>query len=167
MQTKDELEAFYANEDPWEYKVNPYDAVRKQRILEAVQHKQFHSALDIGAGEGFITKDLPANYLYAIELSDTAAARLPDNIQRISEPKRKYSLIVASGVLYQQYDNKTILDWIRAHAGGIVVTCNIHGWEINDLPRSKLVSESYFPYRQYIQHLVVYDFTPQHRAKAE
>lgn len=154
MQTKKELENWYLKEDPWEYKTNPYDILRKTRILENC--KPAKRALDIGAGEGWITKDLPAKEIHGLELSDIATTRFPENVTRALEPEGDYDLVIATGVLYQQYDWEQIHTWIKYHAVKQIVTCNIMDWEIPLLLEKQVHTEE-FPYRQYTQKLRVYD----------
>jgi hypothetical protein len=163
MQSKNDLEKFYESIDPWGYQDNPDDIKRKEIILSECKGN-FSSALDIGAGEGWITKDLPANKIFALELSDNACSRLPDNVKRVSKPEGKYDLIIATGVLYKEYDYEELNRIINDHAGGLVVTCNIKPLEINNI-KLTLIKEYDFPYREYIEHLAVYEVppTPQHR----
>ena len=156
-----QIEDWYKTEDPWGYKTNPDDIERKARILNAIpkRFRKYKKALDIGAGEGWITQDLPAKEIYGYELSDTASLRFPDNVQRVQTLEGEYDLIIATGVLYAHYNAKEFLDAIRRCATGIVVTSNIKSWEVNDLPKDKLIAESEFKYRDYIQHLCTYDFS--------
>lgn len=158
MQSKQELEDWYNTPDPWGYYSNEHDQRRKDIILDiAKQHgKTYKKALDIGAGEGFITKDLPAKTIHAIEISDEAAKRLPSSVKRVDKPQGFYDLIICTGVLYKQYNYKQITDWIKNHASGIVITSNIKSWEINELPVDKQIEELEFPYREYTQKLRVY-----------
>lgn len=165
MQSKSELESWYSNVDPWGYKTNKEDAKRKARILSwADFHGHFNRALDIGCGEGFITKDIPAESIEGIEVSDQAASRLPPNIKRVQEPTGKYDLILCTGMMYRQYDNALFTKWIMEHAGGIVILSNIKTWEVNNLPPEKQIYEEEYTYREYIQKLRIYDFSSsQHR----
>lgn len=161
MQSKYELEQWYEKKDPWGYEKNPDDKFRKDLILTAVKGK-YERALDIGAGEGWITKDLPAKEIHAIELSDEASKRFPDTITRIFEPKGTYDLIIACGVLYEQYDWKQMLKWIEESATDTVLTCNILSWEMGlpNLPDFNMVYETTFPYRDYKEHLCLYRYHP-------
>lgn len=160
---KEKLEKFYTKNDPWGYETNPEDKKRKEIILKELgkytPDHGFKRVLDIGAGEGWLTKDLPGHEIYGYEISDKAASRFPDNVKRIKDEDlkdQKFDLIIATGVFYKQYDYKKMLDMIMKYANGIVLTCNIKDWEINDLPFK--TSEMYFPYRQYVEHLAIYDF---------
>lgn len=160
-QSKEDLEDFYSTTDPWNYKTNSDDQARKQAILDALTpFAPFKRALDIGAGEGFITKDLPALEIEAIEISDTAAERLPSNVKRVKEPTGEYDLIICTGMLYEQYDYEQFIDWMKKHANGIILTCNIKDWEINPLSGDALVHQYEFPYRTYKQILKVYKWSP-------
>jgi hypothetical protein len=97
MQSKEELENWYLREDPWNYKTTEDDYFRKEKILSLL--KKYDKALDIGCGEGFITKDLPANEIFGIELSDNASLRLPSNITRLIQPVDTYDLVMTTGTL--------------------------------------------------------------------
>lgn len=157
VQSKQSLEEWYKDPDPWGYETNPDDIARKQKILDILaEHGPYFRALDIGCGEGWITKDLPSPEIHGIERSDAAAERLPDNVTRLHEPYGTYDLIVCTGVLYKQYDWRQITEWIKNSARGIVLTSNIKSWEINELPADKQIFETEFPYRDYIQKLRVY-----------
>lgn len=158
-QTKESLEEFYLASDPWGVEESSDDKIRKQFILAALKRypEKFFKALDIGCGEGFITKDLPANRKYGIEISDNAASRLPLGVHRIEKPKGQYDLVVATGVLYKQYDWEQFHLWIKTHACKVVLTCSIKDWEVNNLPEDKIVYMTTFPYRDYQQILRVYE----------
>jgi hypothetical protein len=163
MQSKEILEQFYESIDPWGYQSNQDDFIRKDNILAEIKGK-FKRALDIGAGEGWITQDLPAKEIYALEISDNASKRLPSNVTRITELDGKYDLIIATGVLYKEYDYEELNRIINEHASGIVVTCNIKPLEINKITLP-LIKEFDFPYREYVEHLAIYEVPPptQHR----
>lgn len=157
MQQKSELENWYGEPDPWNYKNNPDDIKRKKTILQVLDsYPSFTKALDIGCGEGWITQDIPAKEIHGIELSDNAAERLPKNVKRVSEPEGKYDLIICTGMLYKQYDYRKFLDWIKNHANGVVLTSNIKQWQINDLPNEYLIHQEDFPYREYVQNMRLY-----------
>lgn len=160
MQTKQELEAWYAKKDPWGYKNNPDDTARKKRLLSLLK-KRYDRALDIGCGEGWITQSLPADAIFGLETSDSAAERFPSNVTRIDAPEGKYDLVVATGVLYSQYNWRQMLDWIKNHASGTILLSNIKDWErpevaeLNEIANMRFSDE--YPYRQYTQKLRLYD----------
>ena len=120
-ETKESINNFYKKEDPWGFKTNPHDLERKLIIIEKSIHfckkclgkERYKNALEIGAGEGWITKDLPADNLYGYEISEVAKSRWPGNIKEF-DPSIKYDLIIAPGVLYQQYDYNSFLNMINS-----------------------------------------------------
>lgn len=169
------MERFYKTKDPWGYETHPDDLYRKMRILNVLSENVprgtmvFEKALDIGCGEGWITKDLPAREIYGYDLSDTAMSRLPENVVSIGEEfsEQKFDLVIATGVLYKQYDYEWIQEMIRKVATGIVLTCNIKSWEHNNLPN--LIYQDEFKYREkFTERLAIYDLSAaQHREKPE
>jgi 2-polyprenyl-3-methyl-5-hydroxy-6-metoxy-1,4-benzoquinol methylase len=176
MQTKEELEDWYRNEDPWAYKNNPEDIRRKQKILEAIPgwHKngfprKYKKALDLGCGEGWITQDLPAKEIHGYDLSEMALSRLPRNVVPVYSldllRRTKYDLIIATGVLYAHYDYKPLISAIKKHASGIVVLCNIDTWEVPEVKMLKnQIHEETFRYREFNELIRVYDYSAQYRA---
>lgn len=166
MQSKEELEKWHLIKDPWGYENNPDDAYRKEVILSILQYNRpfytkYQTALDIGAGEGWITKDIPAIEIDAIEISDNAAARFPVNVSRVTEPKGHYDLVITTGTLYKQYDNKQILQWIKESKPKTLLIAGIEDWLV-DLPFGEPIKEIKFPYREYIQVIKLYAFTAQY-----
>tara|TARA_B100002019_G_C21244301_1_gene587432 strand:- start:1263 stop:1778 length:516 start_codon:yes stop_codon:yes gene_type:complete len=163
-ETKQKLEKFYEKQDPWGFETHPDDAKRKEIIIEKAIHfckkrmgkKVYDKALELGAGEGWITKDLPAKNVYGYEISDVAKSRWPSNVMEFDE-KIKYDLIIAPGVLYPQYDYMSFIDLIKKHSCGIVITINILNWEIN--PLTGQIYDLEFPYREYIEKFRVYDYS--------
>lgn len=165
-QSKQEIERFYNKEDPWGFETNPDDAKRKEIIIEKCKHfchermnkEVYENALEIGAGEGWITKDLPAKNVYGYEISDLAKSRWPSNVLDFDQ-NIKYDLIIAPGVLYPQYDYVSFINMIKKYSCGIVITINILNWEINNL--TDQIYDLEFTYRQYIEKLRVYDYSPE------
>lgn len=170
MMTFQNDEKRYQTPDPWGYQTNPDDIKRKEIILKCLTDldKCFHRALDIGAGEGWITKDLPAWEIFGLEESDTAAARFPQNVIRVEKPQGMYDLIIATGVLYGHYDWRRLLNYIMCHASGIVLTCHLEKVEVPEVARiPNQIYETKFSYRGEVEKLRIYDFTTQHREKIE
>jgi hypothetical protein len=161
MQSKKEIDDSYKDGSPWDYETNPEDAKRKKIILSRLdKYGPFMRALDLGCGQCFITRDLPANEIFGYELSDNAASRFPSNVKRVLTPEHGYDLVVATGVFYDHYDYQTILRLVKKHASQIFLTCNIKEWEVPELNEfnSKVIHEEFFPYRDYTQHLRIIDF---------
>lgn len=165
MQDPKEIEQSYQNKvDPWGYKTNPDDAMRKQKLLDIIKKYsmgvRFDRALDIGAGEGWITQDLPADEIYGYEISDTAASRFPKNVNRAMRAEGKYDLIIATGVMYGHYDHEGFVEMIMGHASDLIVLVNIKDWEMPSVSRiHKIADEVYteeFPYRKFTEKLRVF-----------
>ncbi len=160
MQSKEDLERFYETPDPWGYETNDADEFRKYEILRALKlYGPFERALDVGCGEGFITKDLPAKHIYGHDLSESAMARLPMNVTATTTPYGGFDLVVATGVLYQQYDAPTMIEMIERCASDIILTCHIKAWEINLELYGASVEEIYtieFPYREFTEVLRIF-----------
>lgn len=153
-QTKEDLEAWWLTPDAWGYREHPDDIRRKSIIVSLVNlFEPYQRTLDIGCGEGFITEDLPGRVIHGIELSDIAAKRLPRRITRVAEPRGQYDLVIASGVLYEQYDYSQMTKWIEqaCKVGTVVLTCHIEDWERNTLPEEKQIAHGIFPYRDYTE----------------
>lgn len=156
MRTREQLEAFYSVADPWQFQVTEDDLLRKNRILSAVvQYGPYDRALDIGAGEGWITADLPAQEIHAIEISDHAAARFPLSVHRVSVPDGAYDLVLATGVFYDHYNREQMHRWALDAWGRVLVTCHIAQHEV-PLPGYECAYSEVFQYRGKYQRLKVY-----------
>ncbi len=162
VQTKEDLESWYENEDPWFYRTTIDDHVRREIIIGILKTVCGFSerALDLGAGEGFITEKLPAADISAYDISSTALTRLSPGIRRCESPAGIYGLVVATGVLYQQYDWRLLTDLMHKHASEFILTCSIKEWEVPEaisrIP-GKEIFMAEFPYRnEYVQKLRVF-----------
>ena len=154
IQTKEELDVWYKQPDPWSYETTYDDSIRKKNILSLLN--VYDTALDIGCGEGFITRDLPANKIFGIEISDVAAERFPNNVTRIYEPIGKYDLVMTTGTLYQQYDHQKIRNWIIQSSKKHILIGGIRDWMIwSDY--GKIINEIEFNYREFIQIVRLYE----------
>jgi predicted TPR repeat methyltransferase len=144
MQTKTQLEQWYKEKDPWDYFNNSEDKARRQKLREALDpYGSFNKALDVGAGEGFITRILPAEEIYFQELSDTASERHPKNHTRVYfGTDKKFDLVVATGVFYEQYDWEEMHDFAikTLKKGGILLTAPTdRDWETSCLCQNILL----------------------------
>jgi 16S rRNA A1518/A1519 N6-dimethyltransferase RsmA/KsgA/DIM1 with predicted DNA glycosylase/AP lyase activity len=154
MQTKEELEKWYAIPDPWMYLQTEDDIKRKNIILDLLN--KYKRALDIGCGEGFITTDLPAIDIHGIEISDNAAHRLPWNVKRVHQPEGVYDLVMTTGTLYQQYNHAQIAEWIRRAASRHVLIAGIKDWLVPYNFGTPIASKE-FKYREYTQSVILYE----------
>lgn len=158
QQSKQELEHWYQNPDPWAYKTTEDDNFRKDKILSYVtKYGPYYRALDIGCGEGFITEWIPSCEIHGIELSDLAAERFPKQVIRVHEPDRKYDLVMTTGTMYPQYDHQKIYNWIKECSARIVIIAGIKDWLI-PYDYGKLLEEEEFKYREYTQKISVYEY---------
>jgi hypothetical protein len=154
MQTKQELENWYNKPDPWFYQTTLDDKNRKDLILSLLD--TYDTALDIGCGEGYITKDIKAKKIYGIELSDNASSRLPNNVNRLLKPDGKYDLVMTTGTLYSQYNHTQIKNWVHESARNHILVGGIKDWMIwSDF--GKIIKEIEFDYREYKQIIRLYE----------
>jgi hypothetical protein len=154
MQTKKELEDWYSVKDRWNYFNSQEDRDRLHNILGLLTEK-YENALDVGCGECFITRHLPANNIYGIELSDIAASRFPENVKRVHKPEKNYDLVVSTGTMYSQYDHEAIHKNIIKNATKHILISGIKEWI---LPKDfgKLIKQIEFPYFTYTQIASLY-----------
>jgi len=158
----EDIENFYSIEDPWGFKSNPDDLKRKQIIIDTAKQycqqilnkKLYDNALELGAGEGWITKDLPSKEKYGYEISSLAKSRWPQTVKEFQQ-QMKYDLIIAPGVLYEQYDYEKFHEIMLNNSNGIVMTISIKNWEKNYLTNP--IYEIEFVYREFLENLKVYD----------
>lgn len=163
MQSIHEIEKWYETPDPWGYRTNPHDQYRRRQISDACfefmpEHlPQYARALDIGAGEGWVSEVLPANEIHGLEISRHARERMPKRVRPITQPDGTYDLIVAAGVLYKHYDHQAAINMINTHSqpGTILVVAGIDDWLIPELSglRDRWLKTEKFPYREYVQRV--------------
>lgn len=157
MQSKNEIENWYIKPDPWGYETNVDDQIRKEKILSILPNK-YNMSLDIGCGEGFITKDLPSKEIYGYDLSDNATLRFPKNVIKVSSFEKRYDLVISTGTLYPQYDHKKIYDMIMNSATNHILIAGIEDWLIPYEFGNKL-NEIVFNYRQFKQKITLYEIS--------
>lgn len=150
MMTKEELEQVYNNPDPWGYQTNPADAVRKETIIKILnEYGPFEKALDIACGEAWITKDIIANEIYGIEVSEQAKSRWPDRVKKNVYLGDTFDLVLVTGALYENYDWQWIVETIEIFASKYIVTSHIADREyrpaIERIP-GKQINMALFPY---------------------
>jgi len=157
MQSKQELEDWYSEPDRWGYFQNHFDGIRLKQILKLLNwgKKRYARAIDIGCGEGFITKHLPADEIHGLDLSDNALKRLPPSVHAVTAPVGKYDLVISTGTLYKQYDHEAIYKLIMECASEYILVGGIEDWLIDYNFKSK-VQMTTFPYRDYTQKLTLY-----------
>lgn len=157
MQSKQELENWYRSPDPWQYETTQDDLYRKDQIIQMLPMR-YERAIDIGCGEGFVTRDLPANDIHGIEISDLAASRLPWNVKRVHEPEGLYDLVMTTGTLYTQYNHEQIVEWIKKCSCRHILIAGIKDW-LMPYTFGNVISRNEFKYRQYTQLVILYEIS--------
>lgn len=159
QQSKNDLEVWYKDEDPWQYRTTQDDIDRRERLLYIMRrYGPFDRALDIGAGEGFVTEMIPSTKIHAIEISDLAATRFAPHIKRVHEPEGMYDFVMTTGTMYQQYDHEKIYQTIKKCSAKYILIAGIKDWLI-DYKYGTLVHEEEFQYREYIQKVSLYEIS--------
>lgn len=172
IQSRDDLEQWYSEEDPWGYESHPDDAVRKRVLLSELPDRPYRKTLDIGCGNGFLTRDLPGDEVIGVDLSERAIAHAQvaqdarlrfirasifDLPEVVDGP---FDLIVITGVLYPQYVGKALslvyrtVDTLLAE-NGILASVHISQWCQGRFPLLRM-REHYYPYREYTHRLELY-----------
>lgn len=161
MQPFEEIERNYEQPDPWGYQTNEDDQKRKRTIIEvATFFGPYQRCLDIGAGEGWITKDYPAKELHGYEYSNNAAARFPETVKRVVVPIGKYDLVCATGVMYGHYNWPFFMQLIKDHSSKYVLVSSIDAWElpcVNDI--GKEIYRTQYDYREWKQRTRMFKLT--------
>lgn len=172
IQNREEIEKWHKNKDPWNYNDNKDDAKRKEILLSEIPNKKYLNVLDIGCGQGFITKDLPGDNIFGVDISQSAikfATKISDDRLKFKQAsifeidklfKVKFDLIIITGVLYPQYiGNSSSLIYLLIdkilNTNGILVSVHINDWYQLQFPFFKL-KQLYYDYRQYIHNLEIY-----------
>lgn len=158
-QTKEEIEKFYEQPDPWEYTKLSDDQFRRSHILYVASLGAPQRILEVGAGEGFITRGLMqiCDDIDVIEISDTAAARLPKEVRRVHEPEGQYDLVLLAGVLYDQYEWEKMREWAERSNPEVIITSHYDKvGEAHDSFGRQLTFEAKFTYRDGYQILKVW-----------
>jgi len=172
IQKKDELDQWHNSEDPWGYNDNKDDVIRKEILLSEIPDKTYKKVLDIGCGQGFITKDLPGEIIYGVDISDSAinyANKFSNEKLKFKQGsifeidklfEEKFDLVLITGVLYPQYINKSsnliylLIDKVLEE-NGILISVHINEWYQMQFPYLK-IKQLYYDYRQYTHNLEIY-----------
>ena len=134
FKTKEEMELFYENPDPWGFfQETEHEKRRLDRTLHIVGwgFRTYQRALDVGCGEGYITRQLPAMEIHGMDISEKALSRLPPNVKPVSQPEGKYDLVISTNTMYAQYDYERIYETIMSAASRFIVIGGFSDWLIN------------------------------------
>jgi len=111
----------YAKPDPWGYAASLYEAARREAVLAALPRRRYRSVLEVGCGEGYLTRLLAerADRVVGIDVSDSAVALArssspPANVRMVRgdllghalPPEARaggFDLVVCTEVLYYCY----------------------------------------------------------------
>lgn len=171
IQKINDLEKWHTEEDPWGYNTNKFDILRKEILLNAIPKRDFKNVLDVGCGQGFITKDLPGVNVYGIDISESAISFAKKSIPNVnflqgsifeidSLIDEEFDLIVITGVLYQQYigDSSSLIyiliDKILKK-DGILISVHINEWYSSFFPYFK-IDQIFYDYREFTHNLEIY-----------
>ena len=172
LQSLKDIETWHSTPDPWGYETHPDDVLRKDILLAELPAREYMRVLDIGCGQGFLTRDLPGKRVTGVDISAEAIAKArmiqdkrldfrQESIFDLSPPpKSGYDLIVITGVLYPQYIGHAhtliyhIIDSQLAH-DGILACVHIDGWHEARFPYL-ILKEHFYAYREFTHRLEVY-----------
>jgi SAM-dependent methyltransferase len=173
LQPLAELDRWHEQKDPWQYESTPDDANRKAILLSELPRLEYTSVLDIGCGQGFITRDLPGQQIVGVDISPAAIRQAKTyESERISFIQgslfelpellagRRFDLIVITGVLYPQYIANglslayLVIDQLLAESGTLV-SVHIDQWYRARFPYLTIKNISY-QYREFTHLLEVY-----------
>ncbi|MBQ7738863.1 MAG: class I SAM-dependent methyltransferase, partial [Desulfovibrionaceae bacterium] len=126
IQSIEEIERWYSEEDPWHYDQSSNDEMRKINFLSVLpKNITYERVLDIGCGNGFMTVDLPGEVIIGCDISCNAinyAKKRAEKLNRTNITFKNMSifdcspenlggffdLIVINDVLYSQYIGDSI-----------------------------------------------------------
>lgn len=173
IQSREEIEKWYKTKDPWQYENSKDDQIRKDILLSELPPKEYRHVLDIGCGQGFITRDLPGVNIIGVDISNQAIKQAQQyQNEKITFIRKSifelhnlfsdhFDLIIITGVLYKHYIGNSIkLIYIiideLLHDRGILASVHINSWYECRFPYL-LISEYYYDYRSYIHRLEIYE----------
>lgn len=172
IQPLDQIESWHSSKDPWDYNNNVDDTLRRDILLSELPKKEFENVLDIGCGQGFITKQIKAENVIGVDVSTSAIEYAkqdcPNHVTfmqgSIFEIDKlldtKFDLIIITGVLYQQYigDASNLIYILIDHIlkeRGYLVSVHINEWSLCKFPYLK-TKEVIYPYREYNHKLEIF-----------
>lgn len=173
IQDKNDINRWHEKSDPWGYEASPDDLLRKEILLSEVPSERFERVLDIGCGQGFITRDLPGGSILGVDISEEAVnhakktaaphiSYLASDLFNLTRHlgDQRYDLIVITGVMYPQYIGhgselvKMIIDSLL-QKGGVLMSVHISDWYKSRFSYP-IISDCVYFYRNYHHLLEVY-----------
>ncbi len=173
LQSLEDLEKWHSRNDPWGYENSDDDAKRRNILLSEIPERKYNKVLDIGCGQGFITKHLPGKKIVGVDISRNAIKFAKKNIKKRhivflaldlfdlpNNLEDRFDLIIITGVIYPQYIGKSntlvykIIEDLLLD-GGVLISVHIDEWYNARFP-FLLLSETYYQYKEYTHKLEVY-----------
>jgi SAM-dependent methyltransferase len=164
--------------DPWGYETNPSDALRRQWFHTFTSTIPKSRTLDIGAGVGFISKDIKTGEYVGLDISQTSTTELNAYFQKIGKNETHkaikgsvldleimdlgtFDFIISTGVFYEHYLGKnrnnleSQIDCVSDY-GTYLLTIHIADWPtlIPSLGFIELDRWQY-PYREFTHELIL------------
>ncbi|SDG28485.1 Methyltransferase domain-containing protein [Fontibacillus panacisegetis] len=145
---------------------------KRDIIIAESSFRSFDNVIDIGCGDGYITKKIRGNHILGIDISDAVIQKADENCTRnvefskhslfdlIDEKNSKYDLVLFSEVLYEPYIGGScnliykIIDNIL-NENGVVITCHVDDYYRMRFPYL-LKNQLYFDNENDIYKLEVY-----------
>lgn len=140
----DHLARIYAQgDDPWNHRTSPYEAAKYAATLDAIGPGPFGHALEIGCGNGTLSRRLAprCRRLTAMDVTPAAVQAARRHLADLPHaavvagmaprdlPDGSFDLVLLSEVLYflTPHDIARLGDWLQGHATGRIVAVNWTG----------------------------------------
>jgi SAM-dependent methyltransferase len=164
--------------DPWGYETNPSDAVRRQWFETFSRSISKSRTLDIGAGVGFISRDIKTNEYVGLDISQTSTSELNAYFQKVGKEKTHkairgsvldlekmdlgtFDFIISTGVFYEHYLGKnrnnleSQINSVSSY-GTYLLTIHIADWPTL-IPNFDFIELDrwQYPYREFTHELIL------------
>jgi SAM-dependent methyltransferase len=164
--------------DPWGYETNPSDAVRRQWFETFSGSISKSRTLDIGAGVGFISRDIKTREYLGLDISQTSTSELNSYFQKVGKHEThkairgsvldleimdigKFDFIISTGVFYEHYlgKNRNNLEHqinSVSNYGTYLLTVHIADWSTL-IPNQGFIELDrwQYPYREFTHELIL------------
>ncbi len=172
------IDEYEVNIDPWGYETNPSDSIRRQWFNAFSSKIPKSRTLDIGAGVGFISKDIETEEYVGLDISPTSTAELNLYFQKNKKAETHKALegsvlemenmnlgvfdfVIATGVFYENYLGKNLNNLEAqinsiSELGSYLLTVHISDWPTL-IPSSNFIELDrwQYPYRDFTHELIL------------